>query len=310
MPSTDETKNDSLRKIISVSLSVLFISLILVVSFFGGKSFILNWQNIYSFFGLSAGLSEDFSISFINVGSADACYIKSADTEFLIDTGSDFSCNKVVDYLKRYDCSHLDFIVISHFDNDHSGGLSDILSEFDVDKIYMPKVADKLLPDIEDYYNLLKKAESNNIELIYPDIPLTVNYNDMMLKFIAPLNEYEDRNNSSLVLKIEYLEISALFTGDIESEAEFDLLASNEDLNADILKVAHHGSASSSTEEFLEAVNPEISVVSVSPSDDTLPDFNTISRINHYSEKLFRTDIDGSIVINSDGKKFDIFVNN
>ena len=120
---------------------------------------------------------------------------------------------------------------------------------------------------------------------------------------------YDTTNDSSLVVRLEYDEISALFTGDISKDVEESLINSDIELNYDILKVSHHGSKNSSTEEFLKSVSPQISVVSVGLSDNTLPDGLTMARINKYSGALYRTDRDGTIVINSDGKTLSVQTN-
>ncbi len=302
MQNTDVKTKSKVKKRL---LTVLCILLIAVSAFitFGESLGIPSWNKVFSFFGIYADLGDEFSASFLDVGSADACCIRCNDKNILIDSGTSVSYDKLSAYLKRNNFKSFDAVIISHPDSDHIGGMTKLLEDFKVDRIYMPKLPEELVPETNEYKSFYNSAKENNIEIIYPEIQSEIKIGDMSINFISPVKQYNNRNDNSLVFKIIYGETSFLFTGDISEKVEEDLLNSDIELKSDVLKIAHHGSKSSSTEEFLKAVSPQMSVVSVGESDDTLPDYETMVRINHYSDSLYRTDKDKTIVITSDGDK-------
>lgn len=127
------------------------------------------------------------------------------------------------------------------------------------------------------------------------------------LEVLGPLEEYEETNDCSLVLRLDYLGFSALFCGDIEAQAELDLVKSGAALDADLLKVAHHGSASSSSRRFLEAVAPAYAVVSVGPDNSNLPREETLLRLEEAGATIYRTDTDGDLVFSWDGEQLSLW---
>ena len=312
MQNTDvKTKSKAKSKAKRILISFLCVLLVVTSAFisFGGSLGIPNWNDVFTYFGVYADLGDDFSASFVDVATADACCIRCHDKNILIDSGTSISYDKLSAYLKRNNFKSFDAVIISHLDSDHFGGLIKLLYDFEVKEIYMPKVADELIPETEEYGMFLNSVKENKVEVKYPTIQSEVTIGDMSLNFISPVRQYDNRNDNSLVVKITYKETSFLFTGDISEKVEEDLVNSNIELKADVLKVAHHGSKTSSSEDFLKAVSPQISVVSVGTSDDTLPDYETMVRINHYSDSLYRTDKDKTIIITSNGNKLKIQTN-
>ena len=297
MQNTDVKTKSKVKKII---LSVLCVLLVVISAYI---THIDGWTDVFVYFDVYADLGNEFSASFVNVGTSDACCIRCKDKNILIDSGTSISYDKLSAYLKRNNFNSLDAVIISHPDSDHIGGVSKLLDEFEVDKIYMPKLPDDLVPKTSEYNRFVNSVKENNISIIYPEIQSELQIGEMKLNFISPENQYNNRNDNSLVLKIIYEKTSFLFTGDISDKVEKDLLNSDIELKSDVLKVAHHGSKTSSSEDFLKAVSPQISVVSVGESDETLPDYETMVRINHYSDSFYRTDKDKTIVITSDGDK-------
>lgn len=297
-----KTKN----KIKSILISVLCVLLVIISAYI---TYVEGWNDIFTYFVVYADLGNEFSASFADVGTADACCIRCKDKNILIDSGTSISYDKLSAYLKRNDFKSFDAVIISHPDSDHIGGMAKLLEEIKVDRIYMPKLPDELVPETEEYKTFINSVKENKIEIFYPKIQSEIKIGDMTLNFISPTKEYGNRNDNSLVLKVIYGETSFLFTGDISEKVEEDLLNSDIELKSDVLKVAHHGSKTSSSEDFLKAVSPQISVVSVGLSDDTLPDYETMVRINHYSDDIYRTDKDKTIVITSDGNKLEIQTN-
>lgn len=311
MQNTDEkikSKNQIIKSVIIGVLSLAVILLSVLITF-GGSLGIPSWNQIFAACGVSKSTDSAISFSFIDVGSADACYIKCGDKNILIDGGESLTSDKLCAYLRRNGCTHLDAVIASHPDSDHIGGIASVIDEFGADVVYEGSLQENLIPDTFEYRRYQNSIIENNIEVITPKIPSSEKIGDIQLNFISPISEYSSTNDASLVVKLEYKEISALFTGDISKDVEDDLINSDIELKSDILKVSHHGSKTASTEDFLQSVSPQISVVSVGMYDNALPDGITMARINKYSGALYRTDRDGTVVINSDGKTLDVQTN-
>ena len=305
MQNTDVKTKSKVKKIL-LSVLCIVISLCVLLVTFGGSLGIPSWNEVFVFCGIYPDLGDDFSASFVNVGTADACCIRCHGRNILVDTGTSMSYEKLSAYLRRNDFESFDAVIISHPDSDHIGGMSEIIEDFTVEEIYMTSLPDNLIPVTDAYTEFENSVKENKIKVTYPAVGSTVQIGDMSLKFLSPTKSYNSTNDNSLVFRLTYGENSILFTGDISTEVEEDLLNSDTELKSDVLKVAHHGSKTSSSAEFLKAVDPEISIVSVGTSDDGLPDYNTMARINNYSKSLYGTNTDKTIVITSDGKNLSV----
>lgn len=311
MQNTDG-KTKSKKRLIKPAIIICLAFILVFVSFSITycRSFGLpSWNEIFAYVGVSGNTDSAISFSFINVGSADACYIKCGDKHILIDGGTSLSSDKLCAYLRRNGCTHLDAIIVSHPDSDHIGGIPSVIDEFGTDVIYESNLNEDLIPETVEYSNYQNSILENKISVINPDFPSTETIGEIKINFISPSKIYSSTNDNSLVIKLEFEDISALFTGDISKGVEEDLLNSDIELKSDILKVPHHGSKTSSTEKFLQSISPQISVVSVGSSDNTLPDGVTIARINKFSGAIYRTDRNGTVVINSDGRTLSVLTN-
>lgn len=308
MQNTDvKTKSKRFRVIKAVKISVcIFTAVCVLLVSFSPHLGIPAWRDIFAFCGVYADVDSGFSACFVNVGTADACCIKCGDKQLLIDSGTKRLSEKLTDFMLRYGFGRLNAAVISHPDSDHFGGMADVIEKFGVDKIYMPSLPQELLPNSDEYKRFLNSAKENNVELVYPKAGTSAEIGSLKLDFISPDKAYGDRNDNSLVLKLCCEDKKILFAGDISSDVEKDLLCSDVDLNCDVLKVSHHGSKNSSCEEFLKAVSPEISVVSVGSNDYRLPDYGAMARIIAFSSAVYRTDIDNAVVVSADGKNLKV----
>lgn len=246
---------------------------------------------------LPSGMLE---VHFLDVGQADCSLIKLPTGEnILVDGGNRDDKDYIEDYLKKQDVKHIDAVIATHPHEDHIGSLKDVLRFVETSTIFLPDAeADTLV-----YTNLLYAIEEQNVEEIRVTKPMKIEYGEAELDIIAPLKQYNDLNNSSIVFKMTYGETSFLFTGDIEKEAEKDILSSDKYIKSDVLKVAHHGSKTSSTEEFLKKVDPKISVIQVGLNNEYgLPSDSVIKRLMEITSELYRTDENKEIIIYSDGK--------
>ena len=300
MQNTDEkTKSKSKRIIISVFAAVLILCTLFIT--FGEGFGMPGWSEIYAFVGVSEDLDAEFSACFLSVGTSDACLVKCRDKTLLVDTGLRLSYDKIYAFFRRHNITHIDAMVLSHADRDHIGGAAKVLDDFDVESVLMPQIPDEQIPDSVEYSEFQSSLKENNLSVIYPKTGSELKIGDMTLEFIMPEKSYGSINDNSLVFRLNYKNNSILFTGDISSKVEEDILNSDTELKSDILKVAHHGSKNSSCEEFLSAVAPKISVVSSGRSSSSLPDYTTMARIDKYSDELYCTAEDRTVAVTSDG---------
>ena len=246
---------------------------------------------------------SNFEVHFIDVGQADATLIFSDDETMLIDGGNPGDSSLIVSYLNKYNIKHLNYIVCSHAHDDHVGGLPGALSVTKVDKVFAPKTEN----DIKAYQNFKSKVSSQGLTIENPTPGDSFKFGSSSVLFLGPVHEnVNDLNDTSIILKITYGETSFLFTGDAEREAEQSVLSQNYDLSATVLKVGHHGSGDSTTYPFLREIMPEYGIISVGENTYGHPVQDTLSRLRDADVKLYRTDMQGDIIVSSNGKTISV----
>ena len=285
------------------ALAALFVTI-------GENLGVVTWHNVYKQCGISelTDTSETFNMSahFIDVGKADSIYINCKDKNILIDGGEKDTYNNVLEYLKKKSVKVLDLVVASHPHSDHIGGLPEVLNEFEVKKILMPKVKDSIVPTSKVYEKFLLAIDKNNISVETPTPGKEMNLGDLKIEIFAPNKQYDDLNNNSIVLKTTYKNISFLFTGDAEKESEHDMLGKNFNLKSTVLKVGHHGSKTSTSKEFLKAVSPEYAVICVGEDKYNLPKKETLNKLKDVGAKIYRTDLNGTVVLATNGDEINV----
>lgn len=245
--------------------------------------------------------SKDLEVVFFAVGLGDGIYIETPKgNKILIDGGS--TGQKTVSFLRQQGIRHLDLIFISHFHNDHVRGVIKILEEFEVEKVFYPPTTKNRLKDRFD--RIIKNKDIDSFSLSKGDYIYIDKLKFFVLHPSLDLIKKNELNNNSLVLKLTYKEFQLLLTGDIEKEAEQKLVASGLELKADFLKIAHHGSNTSSTKEFLERVRPDLSIMSVGKNKYNLPDKEVENRLKELKIQNLRTDKEGAVIIKTDGKTY------
>ncbi|OON92111.1 MAG: hypothetical protein ATN32_09950 [Candidatus Epulonipiscium fishelsonii] len=236
---------------------------------------------------------EDFvSIHFIDVGQGDAIFIDYNNFDMLIDAGDNDAGDKIIKYLKEQGVETLDYFVLTHMDADHIGGADEILNAFQVENIIDSGDTDKTTKTYEKY-----KLTRNSEDAIYKeDSNMNINVDENLnFQIIETGDSFKDENNNSVVIEMTYMDTKVLFTGDMESNAEKVFIEFAE--NIDILKAAHHGSKTSSTEEFLDKVDAEYVVISAGRNNKYgHPHAQTLERYNDHDMEIYRTDLDGTII--------------
>lgn len=238
------------------------------------------------------------SVHFIDVGQAD-CALMECDGEYLIiDGGNVDDGQMIVSYLDQQGIETIDAMVCSHAHEDHVGGLSAVLAKFEVESVYAPVTA----YDSTVYSNFVKYAKAEGCGITVPRPGDTFTVGGARVTVLGPVKDYEEPNNTSLILKVEYGQSSFLFTGDMEVLAENDMLDAGADVRADVLKVGHHGSETSSGYRFVYEVMPDYGVISVG-ADNSYghPHTAPLSRLKDAGVVLLRTDELGTVIARTDG---------
>lgn len=245
--------------------------------------------------------SNELKVHYIDVGQGDSILVQTKDKNILIDSGTRKSSDNLINYLKKQHIKKLDYVIATHPHEDHIGGMPKVIDEFEIGNFYAPKKTanTKIFKDMI----LQLKKKNLKINVAKKGISLDLS-NDSSLDFLAPVKDnYENTNDYSAVIKITHGNTKFLFTGDAEKTSERDILNSNVDLSSNVLKVGHHGSHSSSSKEFLDKVNPKMAIISCGKNNDYgHPHKETMKELKKRNIEIYRTDIDGNILLTSDGE--------
>lgn len=240
------------------------------------------------------------SVHFLDVNHADCILLACGGEYALVDGGYPESGDKIVDYLTEQGVTELELMVGTHPHGDHIGGLPQVLDTFPTERVWTSQ-----LPYTNDYVNSFTNAVTRRgVELEQPRPGETFQLGDATIDVIGPLNLlYEDANDLSLVLRVTYGDTRFLLTGDMEEVAERELVEAGVDLKADVLKVGHHGSSSSTSYRFLRAVAPTYGVISLAAANEYgHPHRDPMSRLRDADVIIYRTDTMYDIVAFSDGE--------
>lgn len=249
---------------------------------------------------IPSGKNNYLSIHTIDVGQGDSILIQTPSSKnILIDGGDDNSHHIISSYLKKQNVENIDYIIATHFDSDHIGGLDNIIDKFNVSNIYAPNYES----DTVSYQNLINSCLNKNLNLQGLSSGDFINIEDNInLEVLAPSYIQEENNLNSIVFRLDYKNKSFLFTGDAEANNELNIINSYELNDIDFLKVGHHGSSSSTTSEFVEEVSPDVAVISCGYKNQYgHPHKSTLDTLEKNNVLTYRTDILGNIVFYSDG---------
>ena len=249
-------------------------------------------------------------VHYIDVGQAEATLIeyRQDDETFaiLIDTG-DWNSTDVVSYLQAQNVTAIDIVAVTHPHADHIGQLDKIINAFDVTEVWMNGET----ANSQVFTNALAAIENNGVDYYEPEAGDVFDIGPLEVAVLHPQSLSGTTNNNSIAIRLQYGEVSLLFTGDGEEQAENEMLSSGANLKADILQVGHHGSKTSTTDRFLNAVQPDVAIYSAGVDNQYgHPHIETINRLEKSGALVYGTDIHGTIIVETDGKTFTVHTNN
>ncbi len=248
--------------------------------------------------------APDMLVHFIDVGQGD-CILLESDNDFvLIDAGEAEYGKTVCDYLNSRQVDELDYVIASHPHSDHCGGLAKVINSFET-KNFITKETDQQTSTWLNVLDAVDKADSNFIDA---KVGNTYTFGNASFEILGPVSDYyEEYNNYSVIIKATCNDSSFLFTGDAEKLSENEMLKCRTDLSSDVLKVAHHGSTTSSSSQFISAVDPSFAVISCGKNNDYgHPHKEIITELKNRDITTYRTDKLGTIVasVNNDKLRF------
>ena len=270
--------------------------IIILMGFYYVDRYIVNDKKDNQYKMVEVTTDNKLRVYFIDVGQADSIVLSINNHNMLIDSGNYNDRFKLTKYIKSLGINKFDYIIGTHAHEDHIGSMSYILNNFDFDHYIMPSTETKY----NSYIYTIKSLNKKNKTLEEPIIDSNIKLDDVSCNIIYSDNDNEEINNNSIIMKCTFFNNSYLFTGDTTSDIEHKIL--DKDLKSDVLKVAHHGSRYSSSAVFLDKVNPKYAIIPCGVDNEYgYPHKVTLDKLNKLNIKIFRTDLDGTIISTSDG---------
>ena len=242
-------------------------------------------------------------VHYLDIGQGDSIFIELPNNEtMLIDAAESYQSENIINYLKNLNYQKIDYVIGTHPHTDHIGGLKDIINTFEIGKIYMPKV----VSTTKTYESLLMAIKDKNLKINTAKAGTSIIDTDALkINILAPNNStYTELNNYSVVTKITYGTTKFLFMGDAEKLSENEI---KENVTADVIKIGHHGSNTSSSIDFIKKVNAKYGIISVGLNNKyNLPKEETITNWENSGTKIYLTSTNGTIRASSDGTNIKI----
>ena len=246
---------------------------------------------------------QAFQMHFIDVGQALSVLVECDGQFMLYDGGNVDDGSLVVSYLQNQGVEELQYVFCSHAHEDHVGGLAAALAYFPANHVYSPVTE----ANTKCFQDFVKYTQQQGLQVEVPAVGTVWPLGSATVTLLGPVKQYDETNDTSLVLRIDYGSTSFLLTGDMESDAERDLVESGANLKADVLQVGHHGSSTSSSYLFLNAVLPKMGIISCGVNNKYgHPHEETLSILRDAGVDVYRTDRMGTITIGSDGANYTV----
>lgn len=273
---------------------VWMLSLVLMLGGF------MNVPVLTSHAAASDGAGANLEVHFIDVGQADCILAKSGGSAMLIDAGNNDDADTIISYLENQGIQNLKYVIGTHPHEDHIGSMDSVIEHFNVENVIMPDKAHTS----KTFEDVLTAIDEKGLQVTIPEPGQKYELGSASFTVLAPVRDYGDElNDWSVGIRLTNGDNSFIMCGDAEAEAEQDIIAGQQDIASNVYKVDHHGSDTSSTAEFLDAVNPEYAVISCGTGNTYgHPTLSTLEKLRDRNIQVFRTDEQGTVVAVSDGK--------
>ncbi|MCD7775455.1 MAG: MBL fold metallo-hydrolase [Clostridiales bacterium] len=296
------------------SLVVVVLAVLISVSYILDKTGV--WDRALESVGVSkasvvegTGVDDNsvLTVYFIDVGQGDCTLFVTGEYSMLIDCGEAQYSGTVINQIQNLGIQTLTYIVATHAHSDHIGGMADIISEIGSEHIIISEPSDSS-SETNTYENFLDAVQSSGSEIILAQPEYTFSVGEMICEILAPFNvSSSEENNNSIVMYTVFGETSFLVTGDAEKQVENEVIQAYPDLSVNILRVGHHGSKTSTSEEFLSSLSPETAIISVGAGNSYgHPADETLDLLSEYNVKCYRTDTSGTITVTCDGMGYTV----
>lgn len=288
--------NRSGRSAKSGHLSTIILALVIAVAatFFGGRGLLGDSDGRQG----QPVSGDGLTVHYLDVGQGDSALLQCGGETMLIDAGDVGAGETVTTYLDRQNVTAIDYLVCTHAHADHCGGMDDVVMNFPVKTIYSSVAGS----GNGAFTRFAEAAKTAGVDIAVPEPDSSFQLGEATVTVLAPRSAYDDVNDMSLVLRVDYGETSFLFTGDAEYDSETDMLDAGCDVRCDVLKVGHHGSSSSTGYRLLYEAQPQYAVISCGAGNSYgHPHEETMSRLRDADVTVYRTDEDGTVVCFSDG---------
>jgi len=243
--------------------------------------------------------ANELIVHYLDVGQGDSEILQCGNQTMLIDAGTNDSTNILIQDIKDLRITRFDIVIATHPHEDHIGGMDAVIKQFDIGTVYMPDVT----TNTATFTAMLKEIKNKNLTPVHPTAGMVFNLGNAQCTVLAPNSAtYSDMNNYSIVIRVVFGSNSFLFTGDAEKLSEDEMLAKGYNLQADILKVGHHGSDTATSPAFLAAVSPKYAVIEVGTGNDYgHPHTVTLQKLTAAGVIIYRTDLNGTVTVTSNG---------
>lgn len=298
--------NIYINRIIIVKVIALSIIVLSAIIFIHHEYSLANNINIRKY-PKKVSNAENLTIHFINVGQADCILIQQGESSMIIDAGNDEDSNLVLRYIDSQGINNFDYVIGSHAHKDHIGGLDNVINTYDINKVIFPRQ----VHTTEVFESFISSVSAKGLNLHFSNVGELFYLGNAKFEFMAPnSSSYKKANDYSIVIKLTYGNNTFLFTGDAELVSESEMLANELDITADLIKIGHHGGNSSTSQLFLNKVNPKYAVITSLSNKYGYPSYSVLSRLKKANVDTYRTNEYGNIVVISDGNNISFYSNN
>lgn len=295
-------KSSSIKGQKKSKTAVIVLALVVLLSAVLDKTGILTYRDIRAMF--AGTVAEDtLELHFIDVGQGDSELIIIGENAMLIDAGEKDEGGKVAKYLIDHGIKKLDYVIATHPHSDHIGGIPGAVNEMTVENFIIPEIPEEYMPTTKAYENLLIAIDESGANLEYGVAQAKYNLGSAVFTIIAPNAEYKEMNEYSVVILLEYNGYNFLLMGDAEKKSENDILENHYLPKIDVFKLGHHGSDTSSSQAFIDIIQPKYAVIEVGAGNSYgHPSSDVVTRLSKYFNEVYRTDINGTIIFTVNGK--------